>query len=136
MCGAAKSLMRVRITPSVVASIPPTSNPYEIYHTLYEAVERGDRHSAKIEDNRKRILYGADAKLQAGVIDQRRHTEIGEIVKVVEISDFRPILYVIPYSNVAADVREATVEERAHPLSREWIIESLDRANFDPIEVM
>jgi hypothetical protein len=118
------------------SSIPPTSNPYEIYHNLYEEVKRGDRHSAKIEANRKRILGGAKIKLEAGVINQEQYDEIEKIVKSVEISDFRPILYVIPYSNVAADVREATVEERAHPLSREGIIESLDRANFDPIEVI
>ena len=118
------------------ASIPPTSNPYEIYHNLYEEVRRGDRHSAKIEANREGILLGADIKRRYGVIDQNQRTEIEEIVKSVEISDFRPILYVIPYSNVAADVREATVEERAHPLSLEFIIESLDGQHFDPIEVI
>jgi hypothetical protein len=118
------------------ADIPPTSNPHEIYRNLYEEVRRGDRHSAKIEENRKNILRGADSKLQAGQIRQTQYEEIKAIVKSVEISTFRPILYVIPYSNVVADVREATVEERAHPLSLELIIESLDRQHFDPIEVM
>ncbi len=118
------------------ASIPPTSNPYEIYHNLYEEVRRGDRHSAKIEANRNGILRGADTKLQAGIINESQFNEIREVVKSVEISDFRPILYVIPYSNVAGDVREATVEERAHPLSLELIIESLNRSHFDPIEVI
>ena len=47
-----------------------------------------------------------------------------------------PLLYVIPYSNVAADVREAIVDERAHLLSLEFIIEPLDRAYLDSIEVM
>ena len=103
---------------------------------FYEEVRRGDRHSAKIEANREGILLGADIKRRYGVIDQNQQTEIEEIVKSVEISDFRPILYVIPYSNVEADVREATIEERAHPLSLEFVIESLDRQYFDPIEVM
>lgn len=118
------------------ASIPPTSNPYEIYHNLYEEVKRGDRHSAKIEANWKGILRGTKIKLQAGIINQDQYDEVEKIIKRVEISDFRPILYVIPYSNVVADVREATVEERAHPLSLEFVIESLDRKHFDPIEVM
>ena len=118
------------------SNIPPTSNPKEIYLNLYEEVKRGDRHSAKIKTNRRGILRGAEIKLKAGQINQHQYDEIDKIVKSVEISTFRPILYVIPYSNVAADVREATVEERAHPLSLEYIIESLDRQYFDPIEVM
>ena len=117
-------------------NIPPTSNPREIYLNLYEEVKRGDRHSAKIEKNRDGILRGADTKLQAGQISQRQYDEIKKIVDSVEIFAFRPILYVIPYSNIAADVREATVEERAHPLSLEFTIESLDRQYFDPIEVI
>jgi hypothetical protein len=118
------------------ASIPPTSNPYEIYHNLREEVQRGDRHSAKIAANREGILRGAEAKRKAGVINESQFHDIRQTVKSVEISDFRPILYVIPYSNVATDVREATIEERAHPLSVELIIESLDRSHFDPIEVI
>ena len=127
---------RIHYQLSRYGNIPPTSNPYEIYHNLYEEVRRGDRHSAKIEANRAGILRGAKTKFEAGAIDRRQYNEIREVVKSVEISDFRPILYVIPYSNVAADVREATVEERAHPLSLELIIESLDRQHFDPIEVI
>ncbi|MBI1927944.1 hypothetical protein HYR99_27345 [Candidatus Poribacteria bacterium] len=118
------------------SNIPPTSNPHEIYLNLYEEVKRGDRHSAQIENNRKRILRGAEIKFQAGEISQHQRTEIEKIVNSVEISAFRPLLYIIPYHNVAAIVREATVEERAHPLSLEFIIESLDRHYFDPIEVL
>jgi hypothetical protein len=118
------------------ADIPPTSNPHEIYRNLYEEVRRGDRHSAKIRDNREGILQGAGIKLQEGQISRHQYYEIEKTVASVEISAFRPILYVIPYSNVVTAVREATVEERAHPLSLEFIIESLDRQHFDPIEVM
>ena len=37
---------------------------------------------------------------------------------------------------VAEIVHEAPVAERAHPLSLEYFIESLDRQHFDPIEVI
>lgn len=117
-------------------SIPPTSNPREIYHSLYEEVKRGDRHSAKIEQNRRGILLGAEEKLKAGEIHQNQYDEINQIVKAVELSKFRPLLYVIPYHYVARSVREATVAERAHPLSLELITESLDRKHFDPIEIL
>lgn len=116
--------------------IPPTSNPYEIYHNLYEEVRLSDRHSTKIEQNRNGILRGAKAKLLNGIIVPEQYDEIERIIKSVDISDFRPILYVIPYNNVAADVHEVPIEERAHPLSIEYRIDSLDRVYFDPIEVI
>jgi hypothetical protein len=118
------------------ANIPPTSNPYEIYHNLREEVERGDRHSAKIHANREGIMEGARKKLKAGVITESQYDEIRQIVNSVGLSEFRPLLYIIPYQNVAEIVREATVVERAHPLSVEYIIESLDRQHFHPIEVI
>jgi len=118
------------------ANIPPTSNPRDIYLNLYEEVKRGDRHSAKIQENRKRILLGAKKKLQAGVISPGQYDEIQQIVGGVELYEFRPVLYLIPYHNVVGMVREATVAERAHLLSLELIIESLDRQLFDPIEVI
>ena len=117
-------------------SIPPTSNPREIYHRLYEEVKRGDQHSAKIQENREGILRGAQKKLARGEIHPSQYDEIDQIVKSVGLSEFRPLLYVIPYHHVARNVREATVAERAHPLSLEWIIESLDRKHFDPIEIL
>jgi hypothetical protein len=118
------------------ANIPPTSNPFEIYHNLREEVRRGDRHSAKIAENREGLLLGAEKQLEKGIINPHQFAEIDQIINAVELSEFRSLLYVIPYQNVSQAVREATVEERAHPLSLEYIIESLDRQHFDPIEVI
>ncbi len=118
-------------------SIPPTSNPREIYHSLYEEVKRGDWHSLKIEKNRKGILDGAKKKLESGEINQSQYDEMDQIVNSdkLQLSVFRPLLYIIPYHHVRGMVREATVAERAHPLSLELIIEALDRKYFDPIEI-
>ena len=118
------------------ANIPPTSNPREVYFNLHEEVKRGDWHSAKIDANRKGILRGAREKLRIGVINPDQFEEIDQIVNSVELSEFRPLLYIIPYHNIAEAVRQATVAERAHPLSLEYIIESLDRQHFDPLEVI
>ncbi len=117
-------------------NIPPSSNPRDIYLNLYEEVKRGDRHSAKIDQSREEILHKAEEKFKTGEISQSQYDEIGKIVDSVGFSEFRPLLYIIPYHNVAGIVREATVEERAHPLSLEFIIESLDRGYFDPIEIL
>lgn len=117
------------------ANIPPTSSPYEIYRSLLEEVRRGDLHSAKIASSRRNIIHGATFKLNAGVINQTQYDEIVNIVERAGTDLFKPLLFVIPYDKVVNELREVAVDQRAHPLSREYIIESLARSNFDVIEV-
>lgn len=114
-------------------TIPPTSSPGEIYHNLYQEVNRGDRHSSKIEDNKKGILEGVNAKREAAVINKQQKAEIIQVVEKAEILDFKPLLYIIPFNLVTELVEEVPVEERAHPLSVEYIIRALPRHLFDII---
>ncbi len=120
------------IGPDVV--LPPTSRPYEIYRSLHEEVRSGDQHSYKIRDNRAGILRGAEYKRKAGVINEQQESDIASIVESAEVSDFRPLLYQIPYEPVSALVREVPVNKKAHPLSKEYQIEELPRKCFDPIQ--
>lgn len=114
---------------------PPTSSPAEIYHSLWEEVERGDRHSAKIKENKVGVLYGATQKRKAGTISRTQEREIATVVDRAQVSDFRPLIYVIPFGVVRKLVKPAPVGRRAHPLADEWIIESLDRKCFDILEL-
>jgi hypothetical protein len=41
---------------------PPTSTPIEIFKNLLEEVNRGDRHSAKIKENKVGLLRGITIK--------------------------------------------------------------------------
>jgi hypothetical protein len=116
------------------AAVPPTSSPFEVYCSLAEEVARRDRHSRKIEENRVGILRGANAKKQAGVIDEVQEKDIVSIVDQAEIPDFRPLMYVIPYSVVVDRMREPPLEDKAHPLSAEYVIDQLPRDLFDVIE--
>ena len=113
--------------------VPPTSCPWEIYRSLYGEWRAGDRHSTKIEQNRDGILRGAKANRNAGVISEDQESEIAFIVRDAEIRDFEPLVYVMPYGRVSGLVKEVLVEERAHPLSEEYVIESLPRRLFDII---
>lgn len=117
------------------ASIPPSSSPWEIYKTMREDVKRGDLHSANVQRLRKNILDGALEKLKAGKISKAQYKDIGKILEEALLSDFRPLLYVIPYQGVAKLVEEVPIEERAHPLSLELRIPALTRKHFDIIEV-
>ena len=115
-------------------AVPPTSSPLEMYRTLFEETSRGDRHSSKIAENRVGILHGASEKHAAKIITEVQKDEIAAVMKVALPTDFRPLLYVIPVSMVADTVREPPVEDKAHPLSAEYIIGELPRDCFDVIE--
>ncbi|MGI0010853.1 MAG: hypothetical protein ACREAE_05590 [Nitrosopumilaceae archaeon] len=114
---------------------PPSSRPSEIFRELCEVVHNGDKHSAKINENKLGILKGADDKKKAGVINNRQKKDIAAIVQSAEISDFRPLLYVIPFICVSKIVKEVPVPKRAHPLSVEYIIKRLPRRYFDVIDL-
>jgi hypothetical protein len=116
------------------SAVPPTSSPFEVYCSLAEEVSRRDRHSKKVEENRAGILRGANAKRQAAVIDEKQEKEIASIVSEAEVADFRPLMYVIPYVGIADRIREPPPEDKAHPLSAEYVIDRLPRSLFDVIE--
>ena len=116
--------------------LPPSSNPYEIYRRLHEEVRSSDQHSAKIKENKTGILRGAASKREEGVITEQQQREIASIVELAEFRDFTPLLYLIPYERVSALLREVPISEKAHPLSKEYIIEQLPREHFDVVELV
>lgn len=114
--------------------VAPTSAPMEIYRNLSAEVRMGDTHSSKIAENKSGISRGAAAKLSAGVITSAQQVEIEAIVTRSPVQDFRPLLFVIPYDKVASLVVPVAVEQRAHPLSGEYVITELPRSHFDVLE--
>lgn len=115
-------------------NIPPSSSPAEIYRALFREVDRGERHSDAIANNRKGIKKGADAKLEARVISSDEHASIMRTLENAKVRDFRPVLYVIPSDRVRGTVVDVPVHQRAHPLSREYRVENLGRDCFDMLE--
>lgn len=123
-----------RSVPAFDYTNPPSSSPGEIYDRFFEDVTRGDLHSPSVAANRVGLVKGANAKAAAGVITSEQKKEIYAIVKEAETLNFRPLLYVIPFSPVANRLKVVPVHERAHPFSVEYIIENLPRRSFDVIE--
>lgn len=114
---------------------PPSSTPGDIYRELREATSRGDRHNAKIAANKTGLLNGVVHKRNAGIITEQQAQEIVSAIGAAEIIDFRPLMYVIPVTDeVSRILSEAPIGSRAHPLSVEYIIESLPGELFDIIE--
>ncbi len=98
-------------------------------------MSRGDRHSSKIKENRVGILRGATVKYTQGIISDTEKADIASIVDQAEISDFRPLMYIMPFERVKNIVKDVPIADRAHPLSDEYIIESLSKNDFDIIEL-
>lgn len=121
--------------PASDHTVPPSSTPGKIYSLLYDEVLYGDLHSDKIKHNKAGILRGANYKRAAGVITEEQKLEIYAVVKKAQVSDFRPIIFVIPFPLIAHMVIKVPVHERAHPLSKECRIERLPRACFDVINI-
>jgi hypothetical protein len=119
--------------PKQDINLPSSSTPREIGRTLLREISSGDRHSAKIEQNRKSLVSAAGIKLKDGVIDHSEYLEIKEIIETTELNEFLPLLFVIPYVLVIKLLAKAPVSMRANPLSQEYIIEKLPRAYFDII---
>jgi hypothetical protein len=69
------------------------------------------------------------------VISEGEQRDIVSMLERASGRDFRPLLYVIPYERVSAHVQPAPLELRAHPLSREYVIERLPRIDFDVLEL-
>lgn len=113
---------------------PPSSSPSEIYRDLWRATESGDLHNTKIKDNKAGILKGAVAKRQAGVIQDQEFQEINDIVAAAIIQDFSPVLYIIPFDRVANLASRVPIGKLAHPLSVEYIIETLPSTCFHVIQ--
>jgi hypothetical protein len=116
-------------------SVPPTSSPKEIYWNLKKEIDAGDRHSAKVAQNKIGLQRGADVKLRNNIITSAQHKEILEIIEASDLQDYRPILYIIPAEPIRPLLQLVPIKDRANILSEEYIIEQLPRHLFDAIEL-
>src|ERR1035441_2257137 len=110
---------------------PPTSTPKEIYQALALEVERNDKHSSKIKDNRANLLKGAKVRFNRGDITLQDLDRIRAIVNSSSVPDYQPLLYIINYEAVKTDLIEVPIAELAHPLSVEYRLENLVRDHFE-----
>jgi hypothetical protein len=115
---------------------PPSSDPATIYKTLANDVVGMDKHSAKIAQNRTGLIKSAEIKLKDGIITPEQHKEIIEIANNAELHDFRPLIYAIPHNLVEKEVKTASIQLKANYFSKEYIIESLKKEQFDVIDIL
>jgi hypothetical protein len=79
-------------------------------------------------------VRGALIRHSRNEITDHQLAEIKDIVALAETRDFRPLLYVISFPRVKEAVKPVEIGKRAHPLSPEFIIESLPRSAFQVLD--
>lgn len=119
--------------PSPYRPNPPSSSPQEIYESLTKDIQNNDRHSAKVKNNKAGLRRGANFKHQRGFITDLQRHEIFDKLRLAQITDFRPLIYLIPFPLVQTLARSVPVPHRANALVEEFIIERLPRSSFDII---
>lgn len=113
---------------------PVTSRPQSICKRFFEQVVSGDRHTKEIEDNKAGILRGAQAKLEAGVIDSEQYNEICQLVNLARYEDFFPVLYIIDGKKVGSTrCKEVDKKDRASDTSIEYKIFDLSEGEYELI---
>jgi len=81
------------------------------------------------------LRKGATIRKDQGKIDEDTFREISSVIDSSSKGDFRPLLYIIPFVSVVDIVRKVPVQERAHPLSDEFIVDDLRFGLFDVLEL-
>lgn len=115
-------------------NISTTSSPHDIYNTYKSSVVSNDGHSSIIKQNREGIKRGAIFKRAEGIITDNELQIINLKVDRASISDFRPVIYLIPASPIINKIELVSVEEIANPLGTEYRIKDLVDGEFEIIE--
>lgn len=112
---------------------PPSSDPATIYRQLKAAIRSPDQHDPKIA-SQKSTISGLAIKLAAdGQILESERDEIVAMLSKASITDWRPLIFVIPYERVASRVKIVPVADRAS-IEPEYIISDLADDEFRIIE--
>lgn len=118
---------------AVGAGLAPTSDPASIYRDLSRAIQRADDHNAKIA-SQKSVLGGLAVDWHTnGHISGAQRDDIIAIIKHAPITEWKPIILVIPFASVAPRVKDVLRPDRASS-EPEYIVDDLVAEEFDIIE--
>jgi hypothetical protein len=114
---------------------PPSSDPASIYRALLHVAKTGDQGDGKVISQKKTLKALAVSWEKSGQIDANAKSEIHAMVKLAQPVDWRPLIYVIPFSMVEARVVLVPREKRASH-EPEYIVSDLSDGEFNLIEPM
>jgi len=115
------------------SGVPPTSNPASIYRDLKEAVQTNDRHNVKVEQQKVSLKALAVKWEDNQQITTKEKEEIIFMVDHSNITDWRPLIYVIPRPPIETRLKIVPIANRASN-EIEYIIEDLKSGEFHIME--
>lgn len=119
---------------TLASFVPPSSNPVEIYADLASAVKRGERHHTKISAIKATYTTLAASWVSDGSMTSDDRDELVYLLEHAEISQWRPVMYVIPRSGVSNKIKTVHPSKRAG-IGMEYIIDDLVGNEFDLLEI-
>lgn len=119
---------------AVGANMAPSSNPITIYRELAAAIAKNDSHDLRIAGFRASIRGIAMKKAKEGIITLDQAKEIAVMAKTASLSQFKPLMYVIPYNLVSGRVQSVPLKNRAN-FEPEYTVPDLHKSEFHVIEL-
>jgi len=114
--------------------VAPSSNPADIYRQVRRDIQEKDRHSYKINEQKASLTKLAINWELAGEITKDDKDEIVFMANNGSFDDWRPLIYVIPRGPVEGKLKLVPIDRRAS-FGIEYIIDNLERSEFDVIEI-
>lgn len=118
---------------TLMGRIPKSSNPAQIYMDMEEAVDPFDYHDYKIADQRSKLLIQAQRWLDDGEITDQNFKEIAVLAKRSDWDLWRPLLYVIPRTELINQRLEHVPPEERANIGMEYRIKELHHNEFDVV---
>lgn len=118
---------------SIGSQIAASSDPATLYRRLHADVTSRDRHSNEIIRQKQSIKAAALRHMANNHISAERAAEVATFVDVADSSDWRPVIYVIPFDRVASRVQVVPINDCAS-LEPEFIVPDLVDGEFEVIE--
>jgi len=112
---------------------PPSSRPMGRYNQLKDESKTGELHGL-IKEQKHGIQKGALEKYRKNQITLIQKEEILYIAEHAKNLDYRPLLYIIPYSKVKELLKKVKIQNKASLFSEEYIIKELPGDSFVIIE--
>lgn len=110
-----------------------SSDPASIYRALHKDVTTKDKHSDAIKRQKDSLTALALQFKADGKLDDTRAAEIVALLDKAEVADWRPLLYVIPYTTVENRLIRVPASQWA-AMEPEFIVPDLTESEFHVIE--
>jgi hypothetical protein len=118
---------------SSASLVPPSSNPVDIFRDLRRDVQKQDRHSVKINQQKVSLTNRAIDWEKDGKISTIQKDEIIYMVANAGWDHWRPLVYIIPRLSVQPRLTAVPINLRAG-FGNEYVVPDLKRSEFEVIE--